>query len=245
MKSKLLIFSVALSLFFGSLAFLVAWNFYIALAVFVLFFLTFDFLISPLIEAYAAKERKRHEAYRFVNGFLITLSVTLSPENAYASATGEAKGELSELVSRLSSSSVDERLEYLKGYFLESYYAMFVSVFHLYEEQGGDVLSLSESLLKETARKEEEGDALQKESIRKLVEFVSLWLLSVVIIVFVRICLRTFYGSLVRNPLYLGCLGLYFLIAIVSFVLFTSVFTAEKVSVKGGLHVPFWKKKKN
>lgn len=236
MKGKLAVITITLSLVYGALAFLVTWNLYLGVAVFAIFALTGVIVISPMIVAYAVKTRKRHEAYRFVNGFLITLSVTKSPQKAFESGIGSDIGELSAIAATVEHCSIDERLDYLRSYFLEPYYPMFVSIFHLYEEQGGDPLKLGESLLKEATRSEQNDNAKAKESLSQLVEFVSLWLMSALIIVFVRVCLRTFYETLAKNFLYLGCAMAYFVIALCSFVLFASSFTEEKLKLGRDAH---------
>lgn len=231
MKTKIAVVAVALSLLNGILSFVVTWSLPIAIGVFLVFALVLIFIVEPILMSYLEKERKRHEAYRFVNGFLISLSVNKSTESAYESALSTSGTELSAVASSIASSSLEERVDYLQGYFVEPYYRMFVSVFRLYEEQGGDPLTLGESLLKEATRSERSADEKRKQGLSKLVEFLSLWVMSGLIIVFVRICLRSFYESLKVNPVYLGCCILYFVLALLSFVLYAVVFTGEKPSL--------------
>lgn len=230
MKAKSFLVVFAVSLFYGFLAFIVTWNWLIGVAFTLLFLAVGAFMIAPLFWHYIDKERKRHEAYRFVNSFLITLSVTKAPEQAYENAISSSEGELALVAKSIASYSCEEKIEYLKSYFLEPYYPMFVSVFHLYEEQGGEPLTIGGQLLKEATRSETSDNAKAKENMGQLVEFGALWLMSALIIVFVRVCLRTFYSSLVNNWLYLGCACAYFILALLSFVYFSSVFVERKIT---------------
>jgi hypothetical protein len=126
-----------------------------------------------------------------------------SPEEAYDSAVLGTQGEEASFLASLQGIGVEEKLENLKAYFLEPYYPMFVSLFHLYEEVGGDVISLAEPLLSEATRKESAGDALDKIRVRYVGQFIALWLLSGAVLVSVRIGLAGFYAELSRSPVYL------------------------------------------
>jgi hypothetical protein len=236
-KTKCYLVALSVSLFYGGLAFIVTWNYLLGLAVFAFYVLAASICVIPSFIRYGEKEKKRHEAYRFVNSFLITLSVTKSPEKAYEGAISGAEGELALVAKSIAGYTVEEKIEYLKNYFLEPYFPMFVSVFRLYEEQGGDPLTLGEPLLKEATRSETSDNAKAKESLSQLVEFLSLWIMSALIIVFVRVCLRTFYSQLVNNWLYLGCALAYFFLALVSFVYYSSVYTEMPLILGRDQHV--------
>jgi len=245
MKIKLSIIVIAVSLLNGALAFVVTWNFIIGLAATAIFLFIGLCLIIQLIVGYLEKERKRHESYRFVNGFLITLSVSKSPEEAFQSGLIGGGPELLAIAQSVGDYSVGDRLEYLKSYFLEPYYLLLVSLFALFEEQGGDPLALGQSLLEEATRSEKSDDEQRKEGLSKLGEFLSLWFLSGLIILFVRVCLRSFAPSLVENPLYLVCASLYFVLAVVSYLLFTMAFTEAKPTLRRASHVETLAKKED
>jgi len=245
MKIKLSIIVIAASVLNGALAFVVTWNLYIGLAVAALFLFVGLCLIVQLIVGYLEKERKRHEAYRFVNGFLITLSVSKSPDEAYQSGLIGAGPELRGITQSVSDYAVGDRLEYLKSYFLEPYYLLLVSLFALYEEQGGDPLTIGQSLMEEATRSEKSDDEKRKEGLSKLVEFLSLWFISGLIILFVRVCLRSFAPSLVENPLYLVFASLYFVLAAISYLLFTMAFTEMKPTFRRTPHVETLAKKED
>jgi hypothetical protein len=225
---KQTIFSLAISVFFAALCYLVTANWVLCILVLALFLLAFIFLVVPLGDRYQEKCRKRHEAYRFVNSFVISLSVSNSSLESYRGALEGAPSDLRELDRALASLSVDERISYLESYFEVPFYRMFVSVYRLYLEQGGDVLELADSLLKEITRAEESGSALEKKNRKKLLEFSTLWLMSCLIMGFLRFGLATFYDLLIDNiPYQLAALS-FFLLAGVSFVIFAIFYTGEK-----------------
>jgi hypothetical protein len=225
--------AVVLSLGLGYLGYYIAANLYFGIGVGVVFALVLIFGVLPLFSAFQSRQRKRHECYRFVHSFLISLSVSSSPEEAYDSAVLGAGGEEASFLASLEGIGIEEKLENLKSYFTEPYYPMFVSLFRLYEEVGGDVISLSEPLLAEATRKEGEGDALDQIRLRYVTQFVSLWLLSGAVLVSVRVGLTGFYAELASSTAYLLTAGLYFAIAAFSLVYFAAICSGEKWNLGG------------
>jgi uncharacterized membrane protein YfcA len=228
---------LGLAVFYGGLAYLVSEQWLAAVGVFLVFFLVLCFFVRPLYERSAIKTRKRHECFRFVNGFLVSLAVTSSPEEAYASALSGTSKELSDLSDSLAKETVSSRLHYLSQYFLEGYYPMFLSIFALYSEQGGDLLTMAEPLLKETTRAEESANSLAKESRKKLGEFATLWLMGALIMGFLRYGLSSFYDRLANSLPYLLTTLSYFLVCLTSFVVFSLAWTHEKIDWRFSWHV--------
>jgi len=224
------LYSVLIPLVYGALAYLVTSSLYLSIGVFVVFAIFLCLIASPLFIEEDVKNRKRHEAYRFVNNFVISLSVTNSPEKAFdaAIAGNSENGELNGILSRIPSLSVGEKIEYLSSYFLVSYYPMFVSVYRLFEEQGGDFMAIASPLLKEVTRNEEFANSLHKESQGKLFEYISLWFTSGLIVGFLRYGLRSFYSILSASRSYIIVAMLYFVVALISFIVFAILYTGEK-----------------
>jgi hypothetical protein len=227
------VLAVLASLGLGYLGYYMSDNLYFAGGVGLVFALALILGVLPLLSAYQEREKKRHECYHFVHSFLISLSVSSSPEEAYDSAVLGTQGEEASFLASLQGIGVEEKLENLKAYFLEPYYPMFVSLFHLYEEVGGDVISLAEPLLSEATRKESAGDALDKIRVRYVGQFIALWLLSGAVLVSVRIGLAGFYAELSRSPVYLLIAGAYFALAAFAWVYFAAICSGEKWKLGG------------
>ena len=225
--------ALLLSLGLGYLGYYMSDSLYFGLGVGLLFALVFFLGVLPLLSAFQTRQRKRHECYHFVHSFLISLSVSSSPEEAYDGAALGVSGEEAAFFASLEGIGIEDKLENLKGYFVEPYYPMFVSLFRLYQEVGGDVIALSEPLLSEATRKESEGDALDKIRLRHFGQFVSLWLLSGAVLVSVRVGLSGFYAQLSLSPAYLLTTGLYFALAAFSFVYFAKIVSGEKWKLGG------------
>lgn len=220
---------LVVSILYGGLAYLILNNIIIALVVFLSFSLATLFLILPMVEKKAAKNRKREECYHFVQTFIISLTVNASPEASYLSAIEGAEGELSSIYKSIGTDmGVDERLEYLSRYFIEPYYPVFLSIYQLYQEQGGDLLKLAEPLLNEVSRSEEDSISYQKESKRLLFDYLILWALSSAVLVFVKFGLKNFYDKMLESPIYVALSTVSFFIILTGFVIYAFAYTGEK-----------------
>jgi hypothetical protein len=222
--------ALALSLLYGLLGYYVSASLALGLAIGGLFALTLVFLVVPLCLRYDEKERKRHECYHFLNTFIISLSVTQSGERSLEAAGLDMKGEEKSIFDAIENLTLDEKIAYFANYFASPSYAMFLSIYQLYESQGGDVLALAEPLLKEITLEEETGDALAKIRKKNLLQFAGLWGMSYIVLAFTRLGLTNFYALLSASLPYLATEMVYFVLALVSFVLFARRLTGEPIT---------------
>lgn len=233
---KFYLASVIVSLLYGGLAYLVFNHYAYAIVTFAVFGgLCLGFL-APLANNYETKITRHHQAYRFVNNFVVSLSVTSSPEIAYSSALeGIEDQAFNELVSKMKEMPVTERLEYLESFFEVPFYGMFLSIYRIYSEQGGDCLKVADPLLKEIARDEEYTRSLAKSSKKLLIQFVIFWLLSGFILGFLRFGLSGYYNLMLQSTAFKLIAVFYLLLVLASFFIFAKAYTG----------LPLIRKKKN
>ena len=217
------------SLLYGVLSYVILNNLIIALSVFLCFFLVTCLLLRPLFERKKQKERKREECYNFVQTFVISLTVNPSPEASYNASIQGADGELKSIIDSIGNKmGIDERLEYLSRYFIEPYYPVFLSIYRLFQEQGGDFIKLAEPLLNEISRHEEDALSYKKESKRMLFDYIILWGLSSAVLVFVKFGLQNFYDRMLESPIYVALSTVSFAIILGGFVIYSIAYTGEK-----------------
>ncbi len=185
--------------------------------------------LVPMLDKYVDRKRRSHEAYRFINSYIISLSATHSYGLSFDSATEGATGKLKEVAEAIQEMDPLEKAKYMEDYFSTSIYTMFLRVLDLYANQGGDVLRLSGSLLEEVTRVEETNRQKEKTGSRNLLAYLLLWAVSTGIMVFLRFGLSSFFTSIKRSPVYLGCLTVYFLFMLVSLLIYGSFYTEIRV----------------
>lgn len=194
-------------------------------------------VLVPMLDRYVDRKRRSHEAYRFINAYIISLSATHSYGLSFDSATEGAVGKLKEAVEGIQEMDPLEKTKYMEDYFSTPIYTMFLRVLDLYANQGGDVLRLSGSLLEEVTRVEETNRQKEKTGARNVLEYLLLWAVSTGIMVFLRFGLSSFFSSIKHSPVYLSCLTVYFLFMLASLWVYGSFYTEtrwKEILKKGG-----------
>lgn len=225
-----LILGISAALLIGISAYVASDAWFIGLGVGVIGLAIMVLYVCPAFIKFGEKCRKRHECYLFIHSYLVTLSVCVSLEKAFEAAVGGLGKEFHRLDETLASMEAKAKVEYLSAYFDSDLYRLFLSLLDLYLNRGGDVLKLSSELTAEASRVEECEQAYQKKAARKGVAFFFLWLVSLVIVVFLRFGLSSFFSTLRTSWTYLGSLLAFYLFFLVSIGLYAYMHTGVKIS---------------
>lgn len=215
MKNAFLV-ALIVSLVTGGLAYLSSDNYIIALAVTAIYLLYYVIFARKKIKVYIEKNNRIHYCYQFINSFVITMSVKDSLEDSFMNATQGATGEYEQTVKELVDLTPMDKVNYLRKYFNLAVYKMFINVLDIYQEEGGNLLTMSDSLIQETTRIE---DTLNKtnNSIKKIaLEFGVLWIISLGVLVFLRFGVSDFYQTMLKSIPFLVTLILFFVLFLVS-----------------------------
>lgn len=180
-------------------------------------FLYLFFYVDKMLESHRKSIKKRHECYQFINSFIIAISVKKTVGAALETITAQFSGALNEELRSVEHLDSLDTLTYLNKYFSLPLYDLFLKIINLYLEQGRDVLQMSELLIYEARRMEENINILEIMGKRKVANFSILWIMTGVIILFCRFGIRAFYLQMLGSPLFLSILVGFFLFAILSF----------------------------
>jgi len=211
---------LAVSLLLGGSAYLACESPFVALGVLGMGITSCLLFIIPCLKRFGLKSTKRHECYLFIHSYLITLSVTSSLGRSFEAATDSLGPMFHELDDTLSRMNDKEKVEYLANYFETDIYRMFLSILDLYLNRGGDVLRLSAELTAESARIEETEQQYERMAAKRMGSFIMLWLMALVIVVFIRFGLPTYFGSLKDSMTYQGALLIFYAFMSLSFCLY-------------------------
>lgn len=215
---------IALSLLAGGFCYF-ATNSFIFMCLVVAFYIADYFiLIRRKFSYYFSLIDRVHTSYHFINSFVITLSVKESLEDAYIAATRIGNKKFNELIKGIEDNTVVDKINYLKGYFKLSIYKMFLNVFKLYEDQGGNILTMSDNLLRECTRTEKTLTETIQIGYKHLIEFIILWVMSFGILLFMRFSIKDFYNQMLQNAIVSPMIFFFFILCIVSINLFINAF---------------------
>lgn len=224
--SKITFSWIMISVLVGIVSYFSTDSLIIAFSVFIIFFLYY-FLIARKYFVNQLKLIDRvHCCYHFINSFLITLSVKESLEDGYQSATRIDNKNLQDHLENLYKLNVYDRVQYLRKFFNLAIYKMFLNIIDIYQDQGGNVLNMSDNLIRECTRTEKTLNETINISNKHLGQFILLWLLSFGIIMFMRFGVSEFYMLMLSQNIFKGMLFIFFMICLVSTHLFIKKYTS-------------------
>ena len=149
----------------------------------------------------------------------------MSLEKAFEVGSNSLGKEFHQLDATLEAMEPRQKVEYLETYFQSDLYRMFLQILKLYLDRGGDVLKLSSELTAEASRIEETEQSYQKTAMRKLSGFLLLWVMALVIVVFIRFGLNSFFQSMQQSWTYLGSLALFYVFCLGSIAYYVKAHT--------------------
>jgi len=227
-NNKLYIFAF-ISLVVGIIAYLALENIIIAISVFVIYLLITVLILLPRFKNYDETKNRYHECYHFINNFIITLSIKKSISGALETTVGSMNAEFIDMFNGLENMTENEKLDYLSSYFQFSDYSLFLEIISIWQEEGGDIISMSKYLISNIRHNEEYLIKTESISKRKYVEIGILWAISLSIIVVLRFALSEFYGKVKGQILYIASISLILIFALLTIVLLVQKGTSLKL----------------
>ena len=206
-----IVYGIVISLILGVATFIASNNYIVGIAIMALGILYFSLIARPLINKYDTKRRRFRECYHFINTFIVSLSVKATIQAAYETSVANMSEEFVQGVENIDTFSIKEKLEHLSKYFRFHVFALFVDLVNIYEEQGGDIIDMSRYLLDEVRLTEEYISDSSAISRKRVMEFATLWFLSLLIMAFMRFALSEFYEIIAKQLFYIiGVFGIGF-----------------------------------
>jgi len=206
------IFYIIFSLLIGGLYFYTTRNYIFTIILFLIFNVFFFLLIDRIYLRFNKLDKKIHECISFINNFIITLSITKSLTSTYDSIYEGLSKELKERLNENDELNYEERLNDLSDYFNLNIYNFFLKTIKQYLNNGGDLINSSQLLIYDSRRIESSLDEFKSVSKRKLIEFSSLWGITMLILIVVQLALSMFYSSIINMSFYPIAVFMFFLV---------------------------------
>lgn len=210
-----LLTGIIISLAFAGLIFITSENIFSCISIFLLTMVFFVFIVRRRMDKYQEKTRRYHQCYQFINSYLISLSIKGSLAAARESSYGTADQATKEVLDAIKELDEEEKLSYLCKYFKFDLYHLFLDTVSLWNEQGGDILAMSQYLVNQVRLKEEYILHCESAHRSKVIEFSVLWGITLMILASLRFALSQFYSHIAH--------GLFFQVAVVVLFVFVLV----------------------
>ena len=217
---------VLLTIMLAIVAYLTSFDIYIPIFVVASYLLYYFVLGRRYLIKKDRLTRRIHACYHFINAFIISMSVKESVEDAYQSGIRYEDKELNEITENLENLKVSDRITYLREFFNLAVFKMFINVLSLYQDQGGNILNMSDELISESTRIEKSLSESLIESNRYLGQFLLLWIMSVSVLLFIRFSISSFYVSMSKSSIFVGFLLVFFILILFSIHLFIVRFSS-------------------
>ncbi len=192
-RSLIYIFIAALC---GGLNYYVSLDIIISCVIFVVGLLVGFLFIEKFIVKFFDKETRTKECIQFINNFVITLSINKSTIDTFEICSKAFSKRLNDQVKLLNNLSVEEKIHYISKYFDSPLYRVFLNLLDQYEYNGGDILKISQILLFDAHRTEEDVENHKSILIRKLVEFITLWVITFIVLVLMKAALGDYFNQI-------------------------------------------------
>lgn len=217
---------VLLTVLLAIVAYLTSFDIYIPIFVVASYLLYYFILGRRYLIKKDRLTRRIHACYHFINAFIISMSVKESVEDAYQSGIRYEDKELNEITENLENLKVSDRITYLREFFNLAVFKMFINVLSLYQDQGGNILNMSDELISESTRIEKSLSESLIESNRYLGQFLLLWIMSVSVLLFIRFSISSFYVLMSKSSIFVGFLLVFFILILFSIHLFIVRFSS-------------------
>lgn len=213
---NLVFVGLIVALAFAGMLYITCENIVSALIILVFTLVFFFFYIRKQVSKYQTKIRRYHQCYRFINSYLIALSVRESLTAAMESCYETADQETKEIFDGIKEMGETEKLTYLHKYFAFDLYRIFLDIVTLWSEQGGDILTMSQHLINQVRLKEQYLIHCQNVQRSKTIEFTVLWTIALSIMASLRFALSQFYAQIKKTIIFQSAVVVIFIFVIFS-----------------------------
>lgn len=230
MKKFILSF-IGLSILFSFIIYFTTSSWIVALMVFIFSVIFLLIFTLPICKRFSLTSKRFHQCYNFINNFIVSLSVKNTIEGSINTTIETMNESFKKDMEGLEHLSGVDKLTYISKYFPFDIYKLFLNIISLYEEQGGNILQMSSLLTEKSRYQEQYLNKTVSIAKRKIIEFSTLWLFSLAIIVVLRFVLGQFYTSIFSQLLFQILVGLLFVFVVISIHIL--VMRITKVEIKG------------
>ena len=193
---------LVVSFVFAGVNFIASQNIITTLFIFLSSFSFFVLVVRRQVTKNQLKIHRYHQCYQFINSFIISLNIKGSMNAAIESSYETSSESTKEVLDSIKDMNEEEKIAYLCKYFKFDLYRLFVDTVNLWNEEGGDILEMSQYLVNQARLKEQYLLTCETIHRQKTIEFTVLWSISLAILAILRFALSQFFFSISRTIFY-------------------------------------------
>ena len=228
---KFIFLFIGLSFLFSFITYITTSSWITALLVFIFSVIFLNLVTLPICKKFSKTSKRFHECYNFINNFIISLSIKNTIEGSFNLTIDSMNPSFKEDIEGLEHLTGLDKLTYINKYFTFDIYKLFLNIIALYEEQGGNILQMASLLTEKSRYQEQYLNNTVGVAKRKIIEFSTLWLFSLAILIVLKFVLGQFYNQIFTQFIFQILIGLLFMFIVVSIHLL--VVRITKIEIKG------------
>lgn len=211
-----LLVGIVVSLILTGISFVATQNIFLAIFVFLVSIVFFVLIVNRKMKKNQLKIHRYHQCFHFINSFIISLNVKGSMSAAIQSGYETTDEDTKALIDSIKELNEEEKIVYLCKFFKFDLYRLFVDTINLWNEEGGDILKMSQYLVNQVRLKEQYLITCETIHRQKTIEFVILWGISLAILVALRFALSQFFERIRQTIVYQVAVTIIILFVLVS-----------------------------
>jgi hypothetical protein len=149
------------------------------------------------------QDRIDSDMYFWMQTFLTTLSIKKTILETFVHVVNQFQLKKEKWILPFMSNDALHALKNLKQRFTHPLYGLFTNTLEFYEQQGGDVLMLFDSILQQTRIVESRRIEIQSLTKRYFFQWVFLWTLNLFILLMSKFVLMDFFDVMKTNPIFI------------------------------------------
>lgn len=220
-----------ISVVLAGVNFIASQNIFSTLFIFLLSLSFFVLFVKRQMTKCQLKIHRYHQCYQFINSFIVSLNIKGSMNAAIESSYETSDEGTKEVLDSIKEMNEEEKLSYLIKYFKFDIYRLFVDVVSLWNEEGGDILKMSQYLINQARLKEQYLLTCETIHRQKTIEFVALWSISLLILAILRFTLSQFFYHVMKSLFYQVAVSV--IILFVLFSVYVLVLRISKFDLEG------------
>ena len=193
---------IIVSLVLTGVSFITTQNIFMSISIFLISNAFFVFVVNRKMKKNQLKIHRYHQCFHFINSFIISLNVKGSMSAAIQSGYETTDEDTKVLIDSIKELNEDEKIMYLSKHFKFDLYRLFVDTINLWNEEGGDILKMSQYLINQVRLKEQYLITCETIHRQKTIEFVVLWSISLAILAALRFALSQFFERIRQTVFY-------------------------------------------
>ena len=182
--------------------FIATQNVFSSVLIFLLSLIFFILFVRKQMTRAQLKIHRYHQCYHFISTFVISLNIKGSMNAAIESSYETSSEDTKEILNSIKEMNEEEKISYMCKYFKFDLYRLFVDTVKLWNEEGGDIITMSQYLVNQARLKEQYLITCESINRRKTTEFVVLWSITLTILAMLRFTLSQFYYHIWQTVFY-------------------------------------------